>query len=104
MVQHFRQKVSFSLQKRSIAFEHVKILGSSVYRNYLTPAPLQPRIHLLFHPRTLGPTLHPGLKARAAYKASCLAFQSLFLSSASVAHTKSEPPLLWTISPETRAD
>lgn len=45
-------------------------------------------------------TLQPGLRARAAYQASWRAFHSWFRVSASWAHWKSEPPLLWAISSE----
>lgn len=45
-------------------------------------------------------TLQPGLRARAAYQASWRAFHSRFRVSASRAHWKSEPPLLWAISSE----
>lgn len=43
-------------------------------------------------------TLQPGLRARAAYQASWRAFHKLFRVSASRAHWKSDPPLLWVMS------
>ena len=49
--------------------------------------------------RSVSLTLHPGLSAIQAYKMSCRVFHRRFLSSTSVAHLKSDPPFILTISP-----